>query len=360
MTTLLLLLIIPIAWPIIAKLVWKNQICIKEMGVQLFATILVTVVIYQVGTYSQTSDHEIWNGKINKKERIHDDYEESYDCNCSTDKDGNESCDTCYETHYTVTWNLQSTIGTIQVDHKDSTWQSVYDTPNPTIYDRAFVGESCSRTMRYTNYVQAVPRSLFHKNEQLTQQFAGKIPAYPKVHGLYHFDRVINVGTKVKPDVIKKFDEDLDIILQTLGPVKQANIIIILTNIQDPMYRFAVENAWQGGEKNDIVIFLGLEDNNYGIAWVDIMTWALNKGNEMFHVTMRDGIKDDIGVLEIDKLVPYINQTVLKLYDRPQMADFEHLEKDIDPPGWTIIIAMIAQLLLSIGLTYYFYRNRTF
>jgi len=361
MDYLFLLLIIPICWPIIAKRIFNNTISYKEMGIQILFTTIIVVIIFFAGRYSQTADTEIWNGQLTGKERTHGTYLKSYQCNCRTSCSGSGSsrscsttCQTCYKRHYTVTWSLYSSIGDYQVDHLDSTSSYVYNEPNPPLYVNAKKGEACSKTVSYTNYVQAVPQSLFHEDANLVYTYKDKIPHYPTVYNLYKINRVLNVGSKISLEERNLLNTKLNDSLRILGPKKQANIIVILTNIKDTSYRYAVENGWQGGEKNDIVIFLGLEGKQ--IIWSDVMTWALNRGNEMFHVEMRNGLLD-IGTFDVDKLVPFIEKTILSKYDRPHMADFKVLEDEIDPPTWVLIMAFVVQILMSVGLTFYFHRN---
>jgi hypothetical protein len=351
MEGLLLLLLFPLAWPFIAKRIWHTTVNWQEMGLNIVIPVLLATLVWQLGVYGQTTDHEVWNGQITSKSRVHDTYEDPYDCMCTTDKDGSQSCSTCYETRYTVTWSAKSTVGNIRFKHLDRTSRSVYNESDPVAYKRCKKGQPAAMEKSYTNYVQAVPQSLFNDNSTTAEQFAGKIPAYPRVHSRYKINRVLNVGTKLSTETAT-LNKDLSESLKRLGATKQANIIVILTEIDDPTYRHAVENAWKGGKKNDIVIFIGVDGNK--ITWTDTMTWALNSGNEMFHVTMRDGI-EEIGTVDTTKLTPFISKTVSGLYDRPHMKDYEYLADEISPPTWVIVLAIIIAIGGSIGLTILFH-----
>ena len=63
------------------------------------------------------------------------------------------------------------------------------------------------------------------------------------MYNSYQLNRVLQVGTNLQAQS-KEIDKGLDDSLRILGPKHQVNIIVILTNIQDPSYRHAVENAW--------------------------------------------------------------------------------------------------------------------
>lgn len=350
---ILYILLGPLAWLFFVKYFLRYTFSWKELGVSVVVvTILVTATI-QLGKFGMTRDTEVWNGWVAEKVRDHGTYEQSYSCNCTTDKKGNRSCSTCYETHYTVDWFANTTVGKITFKSLDSTFRSVYNKPDPLRYTQCKVGEPAAIEHGYTNYVQAVPNSLFHDNSKAFD-YADKIPNYPRVYDHYRFNRVINVDSAIPTAQVNELDRNLDNVLKLLGASKQANIIVILTEIDDPTYRYTVENHWQGGEKNDIVIFIGLDGTK--ITWVDIMTWALNSGNEMFHVKMRDGILA-MEEFNVSKLTPFITKTITETYDRPEMAEYEYLADEIDPPTWVIWLALFFAFGGSAIATYFFHKH---
>ena len=360
MEGLLLLLFFPIAWPFIAKRIWHTTINWQEMGLQIFIVVAATTLVWQLRTYGQTHDTEIWNGSVVSKKRDHGHYLSSYACNCRTVTSGSGShqttsteCDTCYEDHYTVTWSAETTVGSVRFAHRDSTSRSVYNLPDPEIYKRCVRGEPASIERGYINYVKAVPESLFNDKNSLAETFKDAIPKYPRVYDFYRIDRVIEMGTNLPKLVHTQINNGLSETLKNLGAEKQVNIIVIFTSITDPNYRYAVENAWLGGKKNDVVLFIGLLDTQ--IIWSDVMTWARNSGNELFHVKMRDGLKA-LRTVDAATMVPFISETVTKHYTRPKMKDFEYLKDAIEPPVWVIIIAVMLATLGSIGLTFVFHR----
>jgi len=277
---LLWILLIPVIWLFVAKYVLRTTFNWKELGISVVATMAVTSIVWATGMMSQTSDTEIWNGELTKKERKHGQYTESYRCNCYTTCSGSgknrscsEHCSTCYREHYTVKWSGYTTVGNFSFKSLDRTSRSVYKSPDPTSYTKCEVGEPASRTHEYTNYVKAVPDSLFHDDSKTAEQFLGKIPSYPKVYGFYKLNRVLNVDSKIPQNIINDINIGLSNELKTLGFAKQVNIIVILTEIDDASYRYAIEKAWLGAKKNDVVVMIGLDDNK--ITWVDVMTWAL-------------------------------------------------------------------------------------
>ena len=85
-------------------------------------------------------------------------------------------------------------------------------------------------------------QSLF-ADKASANDFPEKVPEYPRVHNFYQVDHVINVDAEISAGQVTILDMGIDGILRNLGPTKQANIIVILTEIDDPTYRYAVEQS---------------------------------------------------------------------------------------------------------------------
>ncbi len=360
MSPIFLLLLFPLIWPFIAKRIWNAEITWTELGLNIVIIAILVIGTYQAGKWGATLDTEVWNGVVTDKKMIDGHYVRSYECNCTTYQCGTSNnpstctrCDTCYEDHYTREYNGYSTVGSWTFDSIDSTLRIRRDTFGPpAAYTKCTVGEPASREHNYTNYVQAVPQSLFNDNSKIAEQYAGKIPAYPRVYGFYKINRVLNVGTKVPADIIKVMNDNLNQSLIMLGAQKQVNIVVILTDIMDPNYRYAVENAWLGGEKNDVVVFIGTDGDT--VQWADVMTWALNAGNELFHVKLRDALKGS--TITADGISTTITSMIALHFKRPEMVDYQYLEKEVKPAGWVMGLAIFFSIVGSMILTYIFHR----
>ncbi len=355
----LLLLLFPMVWPFIAKSIFHTRITWLEMGINIVGVVFLVSIVWFAGTYSQTHDTEIWNGQLVSKHREHGHYIESYSCNCRTTCSGSGNtrscrsvCQTCYRDHYTVDWFANTSIGNIRFDYKDWTSRAVYALPDPDNYVKAYEGEPVSLERSYTNYVKGAPESLFNTQRALSNEFT--IPTYPRVYNLYHINRVVTVRSPTSKQYNADLNKLLNEQLKTVGALKQVNLIVILTSITNANYRHAVENAWLGGKQNDVVVFIGLDQQN--IVWADVMTWALNTGNENLHVELRDAINSLKQLNDPQQLSDTIIQYVKASYDRPHMEKFEYLKDRIVPPTWVLIITIILAIGGSIGLTVVFHR----
>lgn len=312
--------------------------------------LLITTGGFYLAKGSKTSDVEIWSGQVNSKLREQGSYEKSYDCNCVTvtKKDGTSttSCQTCYETHYTVEWNCSTTIGPYEIEKFDSTSRSVYGSADPPRWTTISKGDPVAARKSYTNYVQAVPNSLFDPAAaDVKARFAKMLPSYPdNVYDLYKVDRFVTVGWS--PADKREWNDAISYGLRELGPRKQVNLIIVVAKTNDPMYEYALRDHWEGVNKNDVVLLIGSTEYPK-IDFARVMSWTKN---EMFKVELRDAVQEK-GTID-QSLVPLALSHITKNFERRRMREFEYLDGEIDPPDWMVCV-IIALLAAGAGGVWY-------
>lgn len=349
-------ILIPILWVAITKVIWHKNISWQEVGIHLGSVLPATVLIFAVGYHSSIGDTLLIHGQVTQKVRNNDSHQESYSCNCTTRCSGGKTntcsttCQTCWRTVYTVDWYLKSTIGNIQIDYERSYYRSVWNTPDPKQYLEAYVGEPCSKSEYFKNYVKGSPSSLFNTGKYVTKPSL-PVPNYPNIHNIYKVNNLINVGTSIKTDVL---EEKLSHKLKVLGAKKQANVILILANTQDANYKYAVEKAWLGGKKNDIVVIVGTTDSK-NVLWADGFTFGLSQGNHLMLTQMLDNLRGKS--LESTDIVEVIASSIESGFKRKQMEDFKYLAREIEPSTSLLIFVFILQLISNIGITIWSIRN---
>ena len=213
MLYLALVLVSVLLTPYIAKLIWKHDVTLRDLGISAALGIAATAIVYACGMVSQTADTEIINGEVVSKDSQHVSCSHSYDCNCrmvrvpqtcsGTGKNrtctggGTErKCDTCYEHSFDVDWMVRSNIGSFGISRVDR--QGLMTPPR---WAQVANGDPVSKTHMFTNYVKAVPESLFHAHAELNGKFDAMIPAYPSdIYDPYKINRAISVGVPV-PDL---------------------------------------------------------------------------------------------------------------------------------------------------------------
>lgn len=316
---------------------------------------LILVAVFYGAKGSAVADTEIWNGMVTAKARDHGTYEKPYDCNCrsvtscsGSGKDRScsttQKCDTCYETRYTVNWNCTSTIGRWTIASEDKSSRSVYSLPNPQRWEIIKVGDPAAKKSSYTNYVQAVPLSLFTpSSESLKAKFAPLIPTYPlNVYDFYKLDRFLTPGYST-PDAAA-WNLDISNMLRELGPKKQANVIVVVAKTSDPNYEYALRDAWEGANKNDVVLVIGSSEWPK-IDFVRVISWTKS---ELFKVQLRDTVQE-LGTIQRAPIMSALQTQISTNFERRRMREFKYLESEIDPPTWLMITASIVLLLGGAG-----------
>ena len=341
-TTLIWLLVVPVILGIILFIIKRDDSnSYPIIGAYVGLALVVVVTAFFVSKGSKTWDTEIWNGQVVSKDRTHGTYEESYQCNCRTVTSGSgknqttsTQCDTCYRTHYTVKWSCDTTVGGYSIDSKDWTNRGVYLVPDPSRYTEIQKGDPVAREHRYTNYIQAVPNSLFTPAAaDLKAKFKPLIPKYPdSVYDFYKINRFFAPGLSV-PDA-QQWNQDISLALRERGPKKQVNAIVVVAKTNDPNYEYALRDAWEGANKNDVVLIIGSTEYPK-IDFVRVLSWTKN---ETFKIELRDAVLEK-GTVD-RTIIPLMMEQIDKNFERRHMAEFEYLDGEIDPPMWLIVVLL--------------------
>ena len=389
MHTLALLLVIPIMWPFIAKAMWRHEITMGELAINLAVGIAVTTDGFYAGRWVQTADTEVLNGRVTSKAPERVSCSHSYSCNCvescsgsGTSRSCSTSCSTCYEHDWDQNWVLRTNLGPIHIDRVDSR-----GLVEPKRFTAARVDDPVAMTHLYTNWIKAAEHSLFNTDaeRQGAKRFAAEVPAYPlAVYDYHYLDRVIARGFELTEAPL--WNLQLARMLRTLGPEREVNVVVLLTATADPAYADAVRVGWRGGKKNDVVVVVGVGDARAAVAqaphshpvaapaahadgggptlaaspaprrieWVRVLSWT---DAELMKVKLRDAISA-IGALERDRVLGAIASEVGAGFVRKPMADFEYLKDDISPPGWVLALLVLVSLAASGATSFALSRNR--
>jgi len=358
MTPIFLLMLFPILTIIVMK-VWRpQQFSWLEAGTQFVLSLICISALYMGGKYMEMTSVEYWTGTVTGKDYDDGHYTTSY-C-CSTDSKGN-CTQTCYTDHYTRSWYLTSTIGTIETSDIDTTSSIRRNAFSSDAYwNGAYKGEACSRTNAYLNYVQAAEFSLHNRggtNKEYAE--AGLLPKYPQLYGVYKLHRVLDLGVGVPQ--IDGWRLALDDHMKTLGGLKQINIFVVFVPTTNPSYTAALEAHWRGANKNDTIIVVGMDKANQIVGMIDVITWAKSatyKVNLIAELTKFAKLSSTLnnGVIDHDGFLKIVNDITMSDYDRRPMEEFIKLKHEIDPPFWILVLCLIFAIPGSLGLALLFDR----
>lgn len=345
-----IILIVPLCWSWVSKLIWPHEITYKEMGIHFAITLVVTGIVYSFCMFGKSADVEVWNGEVTSKKRLEVSCEHSYDCMCVTVSCGEncttEVCQTCYDHSYDVDWrvysNVQDTTNISRIDR-----QGLKEPPRWT---QVQIGEPYSDAKLFENYIKGAPDSIFNDKDLITK-FESLIPKYPnKIYDYYKVNRVLSVGVPIKG--LPQWNKELSERLKVLGPKRKSNVVIVMAKTNDIQYAKALKEAWLGGKKNDTVIVFGI--TNYPkIDFVDMFSWSKNKA---FDVELLDSLRQ-MGEVDRTKVLDTISTQVMKNFQKRSMEEYSYLADDAVPSDWMLMLIFGISIITSAVTSYFTVTN---
>ncbi len=325
------------------------QITFPEFLCQVAVVVALMIAGYYIALNQATTDTEIWNAQVTSKTSEKVSCEHSYSCNCRPVSCGKDCttihCDTCYEHSYDVSWYLHTSADEhIKIDRVNR-----QGTTMPPRWNQAHVGDPTALQHTFTNYIKANPWSLLNRTDEETQF---PIPAYPI--GVYDYHYVDRFIAPPLPDT-PAWNRSLQTLNAELGVRKRVNIIVVVTK-ESEAFSHALENVWLGGKKNDVIVVIGSKDLK-AIEWVRVISWS---HSEVMKVELRDALLK-IGTLDNrEPIMVVLKDHVTRGYALMQMEDYKYLMAGVEPTAGAMWLLIILGLVVSGGLSIYFYQNETF
>lgn len=263
----------------------------------------------------------------------------AYSCNCTTDKNGSTSCDTCYrpETRYhdcpyvivETSYDVRTTLGDFSIakhrfpENPDGhRWRSAESVPT-SVVDRAGVGDppfwtKVNKRVRagrpgpvtqrgsYDNYILASDSTILNQYSGVVDHLlsAKMMPLLSKdVHDFYSATKVYFVGSLSADRDL--WTEKVAYVNAALGSELQGDLHLVLINDSDlrktgsnpDEYLLALRAYWQNPKyfqkdalsKNTIVVIVGTKDSAT-VSWARALT-GMPLGNERMVVEIRNSLE---------------------------------------------------------------------
>lgn len=327
-----LFIFVPLIWFAFAKLFFKAKVTWQEAAICMGMALVIIIVCKQTSIGLQTVDSEIWNSRVEKKYKAEVSCEHSYQCNphpvtTGYGKDARTTIqyDTCYEHDHDFDWVVRSSLDDIfRISRVDR--RGVNEPPRWT---GTAIGDPVAVSHMYTNWLKAVPESLFASKGNYDKY---SVPGYPSgIYDYYNLDRVINPPYTA-------INKELSLALREMGPSAQANVILVFSKDPNMEYAYAVRTKWGGGKKNDVIVVA-----NPG-SWVKVFSLSTQA---IFEVQLEKELLD----APIDKYVAIIKDNVLHNFKRKPMKDFAYLKAQIKMPIYMIALCFLLPLVGSVTTT---------
>jgi hypothetical protein len=347
MINYLLLMLIPVIVAI-GTIVWfRGKITGSEIALQLAVPAILLAAGMSFSYCNSVADYELWNGRVIDKKSQRESCDHSYSCNCFTTCDSKGSCQTicqtCYEHSYDVSWYVgAATNGNIgewvEIDRVDRQGLKM-----PPRWGAAFIGEPFSSSHSYDNYLLVNPESVLHGGKGDVEKFKALLPEYPQLYDYYRTQHVLNAGV---PGITKDWEWLLDEVNGDVGPVKNVNILLVLTKTADPTYTLALRTKWIGGKKNDVIVVIGSPDGKR-IAFSDVVSWS---PAQAFQIRLKDRIFQ-VGTLEKrDEIAKAIREEVSGGYKAMDIKQYKYLMSSYELSGTAMATLLSIGVLVSLGL----------
>ena len=323
--------------------------------------------------HTQVTDTEYWGGWATEV-RYYEDWNEyihqtcSRECCCTTDSNGNTSCSTeyydcSYVDYHPEYWQLLGSNGE-SINISQEKYEELvsqfgtgkhfidlgrnYHTNDGDMYVTKWGGEldkleSIVTKHSYENRVR-VSSSTFALKEPPKEIF--------EEYGLYHYPKIED---RYKQKVILGYDNVnaeklMQIINARLGAKYQFKTFIMVFKNQPREAGLYQEEQWQGGNKNELNIAIGIDDNE-NVKWCHVFSWTDERS---IVVNIKNHIEgqEQLDLIEFAGLLP---RMVRDDWVRKEFEDFSYLS--VEPETHHIVWAFIVTLLVNIGVTAFVVMN---
>lgn len=276
-------------------------------------------------------------------------------CDSKGENCGTETYDCSYRKYHPDNWEMTTSTGKVYSITKNKYNELVNQFGNQSFVEMnrdfyhidgdAYVTEFKSYegieyvtwSQTYENRVQA-SHSVFNFKNITTDEVKKKgLYDYPGLDGL----KVNSILGYDQPDHTK-LNRHLNSYNGFIAPKKQLKVWFLLFKDKPLHTAFDQEAYWKGGNKNELVVCIGL-DNSNNIRWTYVFSWT--KVNKL-KISVRDKI-NAMQVLDMKKAIGIVMIEAEDKFERMHFREFDYIT--IDPPLWCIIVTFIIVLIVSIG-----------
>lgn len=372
-------MVVPVITAIILYVYWKRKTVWWEFLIPFGASLLLCCIMKWTVESVQTADTEWWTGAVTSAE-YYEPWDEEVACRhpkyktvtrtrTRTDSKGRTET-------YTETEQVQDGYEHMyDVDYHPAYWQ-VIDTNGITvgINDRKFAELTykfgnrsfVNMNRRYhsingNKYVakwdgsdekcEVCTTEHSYKNRLIASNSVFKFPEpdskeglveYPRIGGFYDSQFILGAYDPIA-------ERKLALWNARNGREKQCRLIFIIYNDMPVDVALNQENHWQGGNKNEFIVGVGVSGGN--VKWAYIISWTENE-------LLKSEVKQLVlaqDKLELVPLVDKVGEKVKTSFARKHFKDFDYLT--VEPPFWTVALTFILTIAINVGISVWIVKN---
>jgi hypothetical protein len=199
----------------------------------------------------------------------------------------------------------------------------------------------------YENKVQASNSVFRFRDVDKTEVKSYCLFGFPKITGYYSCPCILGDGGPTHFEAEKK----LEVWNAKLGAIKEVRMMILVFKNQPMQAGFFQEQYWDGGNKNEFIICIGVDDN-YNIEWCCSFSWT--EVEEL--KTNANSFVMSLGKLDLVRIVDWLVPEIRTKWQRKHFSDFNYLT--VDPPTWAVGLIFIITIALNVGLGAWIVKNQ--
>jgi hypothetical protein len=210
-----------------------------------------------------------------------------------------------------------------------------------------YTSEPTSSSHRYENRVQAAHTAFDFPEITIEEKKLYNLHDYGEVKGYYQncllgLEKVKWVS-QAERDTLTRM---LSYINGDLGPKKELRTWVLVFQDQPELAASMQEALWKGGNKNEMVICLGLSSKTNKLQWVKAFSWTPNRA---LLVNLREDLMETER-FSSSKITEVLKKD-LPAFERKHFREFSYIT--VDPPMWAIWVTFIVTLLVAAGCCYW-------
>lgn len=365
-------IIIPLISIPIMRLMFPHRVVWWELFLPILPFVIITPIIKLTAETTQVRDYERWGGWITEV-RYYEDWNEwvSQTCvkqvPCGTDSKGNtrycsETYDCSYLDYHPEYWEVRGSNGE-KINITKSYYNKLkskfgnsefvdmhrdYHTDDGDMHRSVWPGQDKTLVPVFTehtyeNRVQ-VNKGVFEYPE-ISEEDQEILHQFPELDGSFYDPAILGSHPQKR-----QADKRLQLYNAKFGAQYQIRYWILLFKNQPRSVGLDQEALWKGGNKNEFVTCICVDDNNKP-SWCHTFCWSPDgyAGNDTMRIEVRDFVEqqDKLNLLET---VDYIAGETKQYWKRKPFAEFSYLE--VEMSIWALIVIYVVTIISTGAVCY--------
>lgn len=373
--------VIPVVIAILLFIFFKHKVAWWEIIIPMVVSVLLVLGAKAICIGSLTSDTEWWGGYVTDV-RYYEPWDEEVPCRheipcshpktCKDDKGKDYQCgyehsndgyyhayDVDYHDEY---WVAMTTLGDYGISEKrydqlakQFGTEKLFVDMNRDFhsidgdqyrYDWGGEDETLEPVARAHNYENRpmASHSIYHYEELDTFDIKTYKPfEYPEVKNQFHQEVLLGYSDNAA-------SKRLQVLNSKLGESKQIRVFFLVFRDQSREAGHMQERYWQGGNKNELVVCVGLDQSN-NVTWGHAFSWTEQTAVK---IKIQHQI-EELKQFDINKVIDIIDTEINEEWVRKPFKEFDYLT--IEPTMTQVVWIMVLTLIVNVGIAVWIVKN---